>query len=112
MAGTLHIEIIGLKDAECCPFPCNEERTCGLTDCYPKGKLIDAFDALSKALKAQYGDRVTLTLTLLDKGTPDRIKAIIEQHHPALPIVLVNGRVTPVGRIALNRIRKEIEKVL
>jgi hypothetical protein len=40
------------------------------------------------------------------------VRAIIETHHPPLPMVIINGRVTPVGRIALERIKKEIEKVL
>lgn len=112
MAVPVKVEIAGFENADCSPFPCTEERTCGLSDCYPAGKLISAFDALKKALTQKYGDRVTLTLTLLDKGTPDYIKKIIELHHPALPIVIVNGRVTPIGRIALERVQKEIEKVL
>lgn len=110
MTDPITIEIIGFKNAECSPFPCNEERTCGLSDCYPTNKLTAAFGALEKALKARYGDRIALTLTLLDSGVPDRIRSIIEQHRPALPVVIVNGKVTPVGRIALDRIIKEIEK--
>ena len=112
MADPVTIEIIGFKNAECSPFPCNEERTCGLSDCFPTNKLIPAFTALEAMLKARYGDRVALTLTLLDGGVPARIQAIIGQHHPALPAVLVNGRVTPIGRIAVDRIIKEIEKDL
>jgi hypothetical protein len=112
MTDPVRIEIIGFKNAECSPFPCNDERTCGLSDCYPTNKLTAAFGALEAALKAKYGGRVSLSLTLLDHGTPDRIKMIIEREHPALPIVIVNGRVTPVGRIALDRIMKEIEKEL
>lgn len=112
MADPVQIEIAGFENADCSPFPCNEERTCGLSDCYPTGKLTAAFDALKKALNQQYGSRVTLQLTLLDNGTPPHIKTIIEMHHPALPMVLLNGRVTPVGRIALDRIKREIEKVL
>ncbi|OPY35956.1 MAG: hypothetical protein A4E35_02234 [Methanoregula sp. PtaU1.Bin051] len=112
MAGPVTIEIIGFEKSECSPFPCNEERTCGLSECYPTNKLTTAFGALETALKARYGNRVALSLTLLDRGVPDRIKDIIAKHHPALPAVLVNGNVTPVGRIALERIAKEIEKVL
>ncbi len=112
MADPITIEIIGFKNAECSPFPCNEERTCGLSECYPTNKLTAAFHALETALKAKYGDRVTLNLTLLDTGVPERIRAIIEEHRPALPAVLVNGKVTPIGRIALDRIVKEIEKNL
>ena len=111
MTSPITIEIIGFKNAECSPFPCNEERTCGLSDCYPTNKLTAAFGALETALKARYGNRVTLTLTLLDGGVPERVRTIIEEHRPALPAVLINGKVTPVGRIALERIVKEIEKV-
>lgn len=112
MAVPVKVEIAGFENADCSPFPCTDERTCGLSDCYPTGKLTSAFDALKKALIQQYGDRVTLKLTLLDNGTPPHIMTIIEKHHPALPIVIVNGRVTPIGRIALERVQKEIEKVL
>jgi hypothetical protein len=112
MADPVQIEIVGFEHADCSPFPCNEERTCGLSECYPTGRLTAAFDALKKVLDRQYSSRIALKLTLLDKGTPDYIKKIIELHHPALPIVLVNGRATPIGRIALERIQKEIEKVL
>lgn len=112
MAAPIQIEIVGFENAECSPFPCNETRTCGLADCYPTGKLTVAFDALKKALEQEYGNRISCRLTLIDTGTPAYIKTIIEKHHPPLPIVLVNGIVTPVGRIALDRIQKEIEKVL
>jgi hypothetical protein len=112
MTDPITIEIVGFKNAECSPFPCNEERTCGLADCYPTNKLTAAFDALEKVLRARYGDRVALSLTLLDGGVPERIRKIVEEHHPALPAVLVNGKVTPIGRIALERIVKEIEKNL
>jgi hypothetical protein len=43
---------------------------------------------------------------------PDYITAIIERDRPPLPMVLVNGRVTKIGRIALDRIKAEIEKEL
>jgi hypothetical protein len=112
MADPVQIEIVGFENADCSPFPCTDERTCGLSDCHPTGKLTPAFGALKKVLIQQYGDRVTLKLTLLDNGTPPHIMTIIEKHHPALPIVIVNGRVTPIGRIALERVQKEIEKVL
>jgi len=110
MAGSITIEIIGFSNAECSPFPCNAERSCGLSDCYPTNKLTVAFRALETALKERYGSQVVLTLTLLDDGVPERIRAIIEERHPALPAVLVNGNVTPIGRIALERIVREIEK--
>jgi hypothetical protein len=112
MPDPVPIEIVGFEEADCSPFPCNEERTCGLSDCHPTGKLTAAFDALKKVLMGEYGNKISIKLTLLDNGTPLHVKAIIETHHPALPMVIVNGRVTPIGRIALDRIKKEIEKVL
>ncbi len=112
MAGTITVEIVGLKTSDCSPFPCDENRTCGLEGCYLSGKLMDAFRELKKALAESYGDRVAVTLTLLDDGTPDRIKAILERDYPPIPMVLVNGRVTKIGRITLDRIKNEIEKEL
>jgi hypothetical protein len=112
MAGTINIEIIGLKNAECCPFPCDENRTCGLSSCHPTGKLTSAFEALVTELKNEYGDRVDLTLTLVDDHVPDYVKNLIETDYPPLPIVLVNKKLTRVGRIALDRIKKEIEREL
>jgi hypothetical protein len=53
-----------------------------------------------------------MKLTLLDSEVPVHIRTIIEMQRPALPIVLVNGKVTPIGRIALDRITTEIKKVL
>jgi hypothetical protein len=50
MTGTVLIEVVGLENAECCPFPCDENRTCGLSGCYPTGKLSEAFDELKKVL--------------------------------------------------------------
>jgi hypothetical protein len=111
MAGSITIEIIGLKDSECCPFPCDENRTCGLSDCFPTGKLTAAFDALEAELKKEYGNRVDLTLTLVDDGVPDYVKKIVETDFPPLPIVMVNGKLTRIGRIVLSRIKKEIDAV-
>jgi len=110
MAGTVKIEIVGLNTSECSPFPCDENRTCGLEGCYHSGKLVDAFRELKKALQKDYGDRVDLVLTLVDDGVPARIKEIIEREYPPIPMVLVNGRVTKIGRITLDRIKTEIEK--
>jgi hypothetical protein len=112
MTGTVHVEIVGLKTSECSPFPCNEDRTCGLLGCYLSGKLNDAFIELEKVLKAAYGARVDLKLTLIDDGTPDHIRTIIEREYPPIPLVLVNGRITRIGRISLDRIKMEIEKEL
>jgi len=112
MADPLIIEIIGFSDQECGPFPCDPDRSCGLEECFPSGSLPAAVEALRHALAGRYGDRLTVTLTLLDDGVPERVKAIFEMSHPPIPIVLVAGRVTPVGRIAYSKIVKEIEKVL
>jgi hypothetical protein len=110
MTGSVLIEVVGLKNAECGPFPCDENRTCGLSGCYPTGKLSEAFDELKKVLKTAYGNRVELKLTFIDTGAPAYIQRIIENDFPPLPIILVNGRVTRIGRISLDRIKKEIEK--
>jgi len=112
MTGTVHVEIVGLKTSECSPFPCDEDRTCGLSGCYLSGKLNDAFTELEKVLKAAYGARVDLKLTLIDDGTPEHIRTIIEREYPPIPMVLVNGRITRIGRISLDRIKMEIEKEL
>jgi hypothetical protein len=112
MAGTVKIEVIGLNTSECSPFPCDENRTCGLEGCYHSGKLVDAFNELKKVLHETYGNRVELSLTLIDDGAPAHIKAIIERDYPPIPMVLVNGRVTKIGRITLDRIKAEIEKDL
>jgi hypothetical protein len=112
MTGTVHVEVVGLKTSECSPFPCDENRTCGLTGCYHSGKLNDACKELEKVLKDIYGARVALKLTLVDDGVPDHIRTIIERDYPPIPMVLVNGRITRIGRISLDRIRNEIEKEL
>jgi len=112
MAGTVQIEIVGVKNAECSPFPCNEDRTCGLVECYPSGQLAGAVDALKKEIAREYGDRVSIRFTLIDDHVPDHIRALIEKEYPPLPMILVNGRLTKIGRIVLDRIKKEIEKDL
>jgi hypothetical protein len=112
MSGTVKIEIVGLKTSECSPFPCDENRTCGLFGCYLSGKLTDAFRELEKVLAGVYGDRVETKLTLIDDMVPAHIRTIIEREYPPIPMVLVNGRLTRIGRISLDRIKKEIEKDL
>jgi hypothetical protein len=112
MTGTVQIEIVGLKTSECSPFPCDENRTCGLTGCYLTGKLSNAFEDLKRALQKIYGDKVSVKLTLIDNGAPDHIRTIIERDFPPIPMVIINGRVTKIGRIALDRIKSEIEKEL
>ena len=112
MTSRVTVEIAGLKASECSPFPCDENRTCGLTGCYLKGKLVDAVADLRVVLERLYGDKVQLKLTLLDEGVPDYIRDIIERDHPPIPLVIVNGRITKIGRIALDRIKAEIDKEL
>jgi hypothetical protein len=112
MGDPLTLEIIGFSDAECGPFPCDPERTCGLEECFPSGSFTRGVEALRHALSQRYGDGVIVTLTLLDDGVPERVKVIIERSHPPLPIILLNGRVTPVGRISFTRITREIDAAL
>ena len=112
MSGTVTIEIVGLKGSECSPFPCDENRTCGLTGCYLKGKLSDAFVELERVLSQKYGKRVALKLTIIEGKAPDHIREIVERDFPPMPMVIVNGRVTKIGRITLDRIKAEIEKEL
>jgi hypothetical protein len=112
MTRPVQIEIVGLKTSECSPFPCDENRTCGLTGCYLSGKLVDAFEDLKRVLLKLYGEKVDLKLTLIDDGAPDYIRTIIEREYPPIPMVIINGRVTKIGRIALDRIKTEIEKEL
>jgi hypothetical protein len=112
MAGTVKVEVVGMKTSECSPFPCDEDRTCGLDECFHSGKLVDAFRELTAILKKTYGNRVETKLTLLDEGVPAYIKEIVEREYPPIPMVLINGRVTKIGRIALDRIKVEIEKEL
>lgn len=106
------VEVAGFSDTPCGPFPCNRERTCGLEACAPTENLFRAFESLKDALRSEFGDRVMLVLTPLDDGVPERIRRIVEIRHPPLPIILVNGEVTPIGRISLPRIREEICRVL
>ena len=70
MTGTVLVEIVGLKNAECSPFPCDENRTCGLSGCYPTGNLYAAFDELKNVLTREYGDRVQLKFTLSIMARP------------------------------------------
>lgn len=112
MLAPVTVEVIGLKDSSCSPFPCDDTRSCCLYDCYPTGKLVPAFAALKSALHEHYRDRVEVTLTLIDEEVPHHVREIISTFCPPIPIILVNGRLTPVGRISLAKIRVEIEKCL
>jgi hypothetical protein len=104
------VEIIGFSDSPCGPFPCDSERSCELVSCQSEGTLPAACAELRVALAAEYGERISVILTLLDREVPERVKKIIEQHYPPIPIVLINGEITPVGRISLRHIRRELEK--
>jgi hypothetical protein len=110
MTNTITIEVIGLRDSYCSPFTCADERSCGLSDCYPVGTLVRAFEVLEKYLRQEYGDAVSLVLTLIDDNVPPHIEKIISENYPPIPIILVNGKITPIGRISLPLIKKEIEK--
>ena len=51
-------------------------------------------------------------MTLIDDGIPEHIRKIIEERHPPIPIVLVNGKLTSIGRVSLDLIKEEIEYAL
>jgi hypothetical protein len=112
MSDTILVEIVGLKSSECSPFPCDGDRTCGLSACFPSGKLVKAFEALKERVTETYGNRVEMKLTLIDDGVPDHIRTILEREYPPIPMVLVNGRLTRIGRIVSDRILNEIESCL
>ena len=112
MADPVEIEIVGYRESECGPFPCDGDRTCGLSDCYPSGQFLKAAESLRVYLAGIYGERVTVTVTLLDGGIPERIREIVESRHPPVPMILVNGRITAIGRISATRILREIEPLL
>ena len=106
------VEIVGFMESECGPFPCDETRSCGLETCYPSNSLMDAVGALRDELLDEYGDRIEVKTILLDDEMPDRIRTLIEERHPPIPIVLVNGRLTSIGRVSLDLIKEEIEYAL
>ena len=109
MPGPVLVEIIGLKNSECSPFPCDANRTCGLSECHPSGSLTEAYAALKNALDTAYGKNVEIKLTLIDNEVPDHIRTILETELPPIPMVLVNNKLTRIGRISLDRIKKEID---
>lgn len=110
MTNTITIEVIGLRDSSCSPFRCDDERSCGLSECYPTGKLLMAFEVLQNTLQEEYGDRISCKLTLIDDNVPPYVEKIISEQYPPIPIILVNGKVTPIGRISLPLIKNEIDK--
>jgi hypothetical protein len=75
--------------------------------------LIPATEALRAKLKEEFqGDEIAIQLTLLDDGVPDYIKEIYEAEHPAIPMILINKRLLPIGRISLPRISEGIREAL
>jgi hypothetical protein len=113
MTSKVRVEIFGLSNTSCSPFPCDENRTCGFVNCERSGgQLTFAFEELKKEIEKDYRDQVDVTLTLLDKEKHPGIQKLIEKEHPPLPIILVNGKLTRIGRIAYDRIKKEIDSAL
>jgi len=111
MTAPITIEVIGFSDSTCGPFPCDSDRNCELQACYPTEQLVPAFEALKEKLARKYGDSVAMELILIDDSIPDHIQQIIEENHPPIPIVLIAGKVTPLGRISYPLFVKEIEKI-
>ena len=78
----------------------------------PSGRLIPATEALRIMLKEEFGDQVIVEITLLDEGVPDYIREIYEAEHPAIPMILVNKKLLPIGRISWPHIRDAVKKIL
>jgi len=112
MAETILIEVVGLKDSDCSPFPCDMTKTCGLYDCHPTGKLVPAFEALKKELLEQYGSEIRMDLILIDEEIPVHIREIIATQYPPIPFIVMNGALIPMGRISLPLMQKEVDKRL
>jgi len=112
MAEIISIEVVGLKDSNCSPFPCDMTRSCGLYDCHPSGKLVPAFEALKKELGKQFGSVIEMRLVLIDDNVPEHIREVIASSYPPIPFVIINGALVPIGRISLPMMQKEIEKIL
>ena len=110
MTEKITIEIIGYSEMECSPFPCDENRNCGLDDCAPTNALLPAVEVLKKELMVEFGESVEIILTLIDNSVPDYIKEIYEKEHPALPMILVQGTLIPIGRISLSLIVQAVRE--
>jgi len=106
------VDVVAFTYRPCGPFPCDEERSCGLSECYGKEKMSFAFLALKRALEEKYGDKVSIKLISLDNGISDEIKEIIRREQLPLPIILINGNAVPVGAVSVPRISEYIEKEL
>jgi hypothetical protein len=112
MTEKITIEIVGYKEMECSPFPCDAERSCGLDECAPTNALLPAVETLKKEIVAEFGESVEITLTLIDESVPDYIKEIYEREHPALPMILIQGRLVPIGRISLTPIVQAVRECM
>ena len=106
------VDVIGYTYRPCGPFPCDKDRSCGLEECFEKEKLSFAYPALEKALIGKYGDRVAVKLIALDKEIPEFVKDLVRESHPTLPIILVNGKLVPVGAVSVPKISEYIDAVL
>lgn len=109
---TVTVEVIGYTYRPCGPFPCDKDRSCGLEECFEKLTLQYAFPALEKALKEKYGEKVEAKLTPLDKEIPKYVVDIVREEHPPLPIILINGKLVPVGTISVPKISEFIDPEL
>ncbi len=107
------VEVVGYRDSECSPFPCDDDRSCGLSACSPSNGLIPATEALRAKLKEEFPvDEITVQLTLIDDEVPDYIRELYEAEHPAIPMILINRKLFPIGRISLPQIRDAVRQVL
>lgn len=109
---TISVEVIGFTYRPCGPFPCDDDRQCGLTECFEKLTLKYAYPALVNAVAEKYGDKVSMKLVSLDDGVPDYVADIVRENHPPLPIILVNGKLVPIGAISVPKITEYIDKEL
>lgn len=109
---TVNVEIVGYRDSECSPFPCDENRTCELSVCHPSNRLVAATEALRIRLKEEISNDIQIQLTLLDDGVPDYIRELYESQYPAIPMILINQKLVPIGRISWPQIRDAVNKVL
>jgi hypothetical protein len=105
------VEVVGYRDSECSPFPCDEDRSCGLSACKPSNGLIPATEALRAKLKEDFPNiDITVQITLLDDIVPDYIRELYEAEHPAIPMILINKKLFPIGRISLPQIGDAIKE--
>ena len=80
MTGTVLIEIVGLKNSECCPFPCDERPLLRTFRMFSFGKSHCGIRRTKKSSGSQgiWQIVLRLKLTLIDTETPDHIRKIIE----------------------------------